>query len=83
MPASIDYLTTKNGIIPRLNHNNYPAWAKAIKFVLIGTDAWSIISGIDEEPDADAANTQRARDEVRDYQKRKNKALCGKLFNKE
>ena len=63
-------LITKTGIIPRLAQNNYPAWAKAIKFALIGMDVWSIVDGSEVEPDAAEANTQSTRDELQAYCKR-------------
>ena len=62
---SIDYLITKSGTVPRLTHSNYPAWTNAIKYVLIGTDTWNIVTGDEEEPDGDNY----------EFRKRTNKAV--------
>ena len=71
--STADNLVTKTGIIPRLTHNNYPAWTNAIKFALIGTKGWRIVNGDEEEPEVGI--TQRSRDAHENYQDRADKAL--------
>ena len=72
---NLDYLVTKIGTVPKLTHDNFPAWSKAIKFVLIGIDVWDIVDSTEVEP-AVNGNNQRNRDEIKDYRKRSNKAMA-------
>ena len=73
---SDDYVFTKTAKTPRLTHNNYPIWAKAMRFALIGMEAWGIVNGTAEEPDVPGDNaTLRERNEYKDYTKRHSKAV--------
>ena len=71
-----DYVSTKTGRIPRLTHNNYPIWAKAMRFALIGIEAWGIVNGTEQEPEVPEDNaTVRERNEYKSYTKRHKKAV--------
>ena len=72
-----DYIITKIGAkIPRLNHSNYPAWANAMRYALIGAGAWGIVNGTEYEPDVPSGGAKlRDCNKFKDYNKRFNKAV--------
>ena len=73
---SLDYYVTKAGTIPRLTHSNFAIWSNAVKYALIGNDAWNIVDASEEAPEVNGS--QRTRDEYRKYVKRSNKAEIGR-----
>ena len=70
---SFDYYVTKAGTILRLTQSNFGIWSNAVKYVLIGSDAWNIVDRSEEAPEVNGS--QRTRDEYRKYVKRSNKAV--------
>jgi len=62
-----DYFVTKTGSVPRLTHTNFAAWSNAIKYVLIGTDCWTIVNGEEVAP-LDV-------DHYKEFSKRANRAV--------
>ena len=70
---SLDYYVTKAGTIPRLTNSKFTIWSNAVKYALIGSDAWNIVDGSEEAPDVNGF--QRTRDKHRKYVKRSNKAV--------
>ena len=70
---SLDYYLTKAGTIPTLTHSNFAIWSNAVKYALIGSDAWNIVDGSEEAPEMNGS--QRTKDEYRKYVKRSNKAV--------
>jgi len=68
MQTPSDYFVTKARSIPRLIHTNFAVWSNAIKYVLIGTNTWDIVTGVGDVPqDGDV--------EYKEYYKRSNKAV--------
>jgi len=67
-PTPSDYFVTKAGSIPRLTHTNFAVWSNAIKYALIGTNTWDIVTGVEDVP-------QDGNVEYKEYYKRSNKAI--------
>jgi len=51
-----------------LTHTNFAVWSNSIKYVLIGTNTWDIVTGVEDVP-------QGGDVEYREYYKRSNKAV--------
>ena len=50
MQTPSDYFITKAGSIPRLTHTNFAVWSNSVEYVLIGTNTWDIVTGIEDVP---------------------------------
>jgi len=67
-PTPSDYFVTKAGSIPRLTHTNFAVRSNAIKYVLIGTNTWDIVTGVADVPQDEDV-------EYKEYYKRSNKVI--------
>jgi len=68
MSSYRSFLSKWAGSVPRLTHSNFAAWSNAIKYVLIGTNTWDIVTGVEGAP-------QDGGEEYREYYKRSNQTV--------
>jgi hypothetical protein len=59
------------GNIPKLTENNYPMWKEKVRRVIMGADAYEIMTREEPEPEG---NTREGRTELRNWRKRRNNA---------
>ena len=71
--SATSFLTTKTGTWPKFTHGNFPAWHNAIKYILIGNNAWEIVTGQEHDPTGIIGTTCN---EIKGYRKRHNKAMA-------
>jgi len=57
--------------IPKLNENNYPMWIEQVQRVMMGEDAYEIMTGEEPEPEG---NTREGSTELQNWQTRRNNA---------
>jgi hypothetical protein len=59
------------GNIPTSNENNYPTWKEKVRQVIMGADAYKVMTREEPEPEG---NTREGRTELRNWRKRRNNA---------